>query len=184
MSIGPSSIIPAHKLDRLRRLADEACGSPGDLAELGVYLGGSAWELARIARRHDRVVHLFDTFDGMPPPGPHDWVKRGDFRACLEEVQNLLDELPAVFHVGVFPAVDLPPGPFCFVHLDCDLYQSYRDGLSYFWPRMVPGAILVMDDFDLPGQGYADTCAGATLAARQFFSSLGLTAEEVMRKDG
>jgi O-methyltransferase len=87
-----------------------------------------------------------------------------------------LGSLPVEFHVGVFPNLELPPGPFAFVHLDCDLFQSYADGLAYFWPRMSQGAYLVMDDYGVW------SCAGATRAADDYFKALDLEAAPRMQK--
>lgn len=48
---------------------------PGDIVECGVWRGGSSM-LAALATAHfadsSRRLWLFDTFEGMPPPGPHD----------------------------------------------------------------------------------------------------------------
>ena len=48
---------------------------PGDIVECGVWRGGSmmaaARTLARLGER-DRHLYLFDTFEGMPPPGEQD----------------------------------------------------------------------------------------------------------------
>ena len=41
---------------------------PGDLAEFGIALGGSAIILARTANRHGRRFHGFDVFGMIPPP--------------------------------------------------------------------------------------------------------------------
>lgn len=46
---------------------------------------------------------------------------------------------------------DEPAARYRFVHLDVDLYQPTRDGLDYFYPRLVPGGIIVCDDYDWPG---------------------------------
>lgn len=39
---------------------------------------------------------------------------------------------------------------FSFVHLDGDLYQTTADALDWFWPRMVPGGVIILDDVDWP----------------------------------
>jgi len=170
------SVIPDYKLDRMIDAAVQSLLIPGDMAELGVYRGGSALILGRVAALQDRTLHLFDTFAGMPTVGPFDQHLPGDFRASLQEVRAALRGLPVKFHVGVFPHLKLPPGPFCFVHLDCDLKQSYADGLAYFWPRLSSGGRLVLDDYEVP------SCPGATLAVREFFEPLGIYPNAEMQK--
>jgi hypothetical protein len=43
---------------------------PGEMAELGVASGSSAKMIS--ARAPDRILHLFDTFEGIPKPGAED----------------------------------------------------------------------------------------------------------------
>ncbi|HXX56061.1 MAG TPA: TylF/MycF/NovP-related O-methyltransferase, partial [Methanoregula sp.] len=40
---------------------------------------------------------------------------------------------------------------FSFVHIDVDLYQPIRDSLEFFYPRMIPGGIIVLDDYGYLG---------------------------------
>jgi predicted O-methyltransferase YrrM len=39
---------------------------------------------------------------------------------------------------------------FCFVHLDCVIYESYRQCLEFFYPRMVQGGIVLIDEYNDP----------------------------------
>jgi hypothetical protein len=172
----PESLIPGYKLEHLVKTARLAMAVEGDLAELGVYRGGSAVVLACVAKQSGRTVHLFDTFSGMPAVSEADIHRPGDFPGALAEVEAALAGFPAVFHVGRFPLPDMPEGPFAFVHLDCDIYQSYVDGLSYFWPRMTSGGWLVMDDYEVP------SCPGATKAAKEFFTARGITPKATVQK--
>ncbi len=56
-------------------------------------------------------------------------------------------------HPGVFPqsAASFGDLRFSFVHLDMDLPASTSDGLAFFVPRLVPGGILIGDDFEDAG---------------------------------
>jgi hypothetical protein len=136
------------KLQGLRDALVETAHLPGDVAELGVYRGGSARFIAHHAP--DATLHLFDTFTGIPEddqlPGGH---VVGDFTdTSLAEVRAFIDHPKAVYHIGVFPAV-LPPEPtrYRFAHLDGDTLQTMRAALDYFIPRMVPGGVLILDDW-------------------------------------
>jgi O-methyltransferase len=127
----------------------------GDLAEVGVNRGGSAKLICEA--KGSRDLHLFDTFAGLPPPGDHDrgtvfW--EGQFAATQESVQRYLARYPNVhFHKGLFPATADPIMnlQFCFVHLDVDFYEGTRAGLEIFYPRMVPGGVLMSHDYDAAG---------------------------------
>ena len=47
---------------------------------------------------------------------------------------------------------------FSLVHLDADLYSSTLAGLEFFYPRMVPGGIIIVHDYStLPGVAQALT---------------------------
>jgi hypothetical protein len=122
---------------------------PGEMAEAGVYRGGSA-KLISIMNPNKRL-HLFDTFEGIPEDdameGGH---KKGEFSSKYEDVRAFLADDPVEFHVGRFPnsASNLSRNVrFSFVHLDLDIYQSTADAIDFFWPRMVGGGIIAFDDY-------------------------------------
>lgn len=128
--------------------------SQADIAEAGVYRGGSARLICGV--RGGRRLHLFDTFGdhgGMPETlsgiDPHH--RKGDFAdSRLDQVRRLFHGLPDVhFHPGFFPktAEPLADRQFSFVHLDMDIYQSTLDGLKFFWPRLAPGGLLISHDY-------------------------------------
>jgi SAM-dependent methyltransferase len=122
----------------------------GDVAEVGVYKGGTARIIAKACP--DKRVYLFDTFTGMPASDPSiDFHPVGDFSdTSLERVKQLLSDCPNVeFHVGMFPdtAGPIADNRFCLVHLDVDNYGPNRDALAFFYDRMVPGGAIVFDDY-------------------------------------
>lgn len=38
---------------------------------------------------------------------------------------------------------------FALVHLDVDLYESTKQCIEYFWPRIVPGGVLISHDYSI-----------------------------------
>ena len=122
---------------------------PGDIAEVGVYKGGSARLICEV--KENRALHLFDTFEGLPECTEWDPdFRAGGFAAGFEQVSRYLAPFPNVhLHRGLFPetARGLEHLRFSFVHLDVDLYQSTRDGLEWFYPRMNRGGILISHDY-------------------------------------
>jgi hypothetical protein len=125
----------------------------GDLAEVGVYRGGSAMLLAE-AKGTSRL-HLFDTFEGMPQT---DSVHDGRFSAGmfsdtgLEAVRARLAPWSKVdFHPGFFPdsAKDIDPTlQFKLTNIDVDIRSSTLACLAYFYPRTVRGGFLVIHDYN------------------------------------
>ncbi len=152
-----------------------------DTAEIGVYRGFSSHviryysnQVATPGVRH----HLFDSFQGLSepaaedaaPPGIRPW-RKGDMAAGLELVQrNLSEHDGLVFHPGWIPscfagADDLR---FSFVHIDVDLYEPTLASLDYVLPRLVPGGLVVFDDY-----GFV-SCPGARRAVDEAVARRGL----------
>lgn len=150
----------------LYKLVKNTAKLPGHIAEVGVYRGGSARLIAE--NKGDKELHLFDTFeDGLPEPVALDSVKfwRGQFATPLETVTNYLSGIDGVyFHKGCFPdtAAPIADMQFSFVHLDVDIYQSTKDALEFFYPRMVKGGVIVSHDYR--------SSAGVTKAFDDFFA--------------
>ena len=122
---------------------------PGDIAEVGVYKGGSARLICQV--KGERNLHLFDTFAGLPRCSEWDPdFQEGGFASSFDQVSRYLARFPGVhFHQGMFPetTAGLDHLRFSFVHLDVDLYQSTKDGLAWFYPRLNRGGILISHDY-------------------------------------
>src|SRR5689334_12687587 len=109
-----------------------ARGVPGEIAEVGTALGGSARLIAEYAG--DRQIHVFDTFEGLPKPGQQErQFAEGQYKTNFDEVKNYLRGLRVSFHKGVFPesAEAAKDARFSFVHLDVDLYKSTYEALDF-----------------------------------------------------
>ena len=164
VSIGePSALIEEIKREREMLLEDDEARNiylavisteiiPGDIAEVGVYQGGSAKLIC--AAKKGKHLHLFDTFEGLPPPSQKDnsVFHKAQFACSLEEVQRYLVKYEKVcFHKGIVPlsAKPVEKNCFSFVHLDVDLYKSTLDCLSFFYPRLSKGGVLISHDYPL-----------------------------------
>lgn len=145
------------------RSVERTAKVPGDVAEVGVFRGGSARLICEV--KGDRALHLFDTFAGLPKAGEWDpKFQEGGFASSLSEVQAYLQGFSNLhFHAGFFPETARGPEDlaFSFVHLDVDLYESTLSGLTWFYPRMNRGAILISHDYS--------TAQGVRKAFEDFF---------------
>ena len=88
----------------------------------------------------------------MPEPGLTERarLKTGLYAASLASVQAFLADRSGIsFSPGLFPqtAADCSAEVFSFVHLDVDLKSSTLDCLSYFYPRIVRGGIILTHDY-------------------------------------
>jgi O-methyltransferase len=146
------SIISKQNLDAMVNLVERL--PKGDFAEVGVYHGGSAWELYKVSIRQGRKLYLFDTFKGTPvfTEGLDKHRIDGEF-ADEHAIENITKFMPlAELHIGVYPATH----PYfmkdlAFVHCDCDQYISYCDVIEKMWPLVVPGGVLLFDDYPYLG---------------------------------
>lgn len=142
----------------------------GDIVELGVYRGNSAAILASFARENGRQLYLFDTFTGFDPSDltGHDSHRKTDFtNTSLEMVKQLVGDEHVHYVQGVFPAScsQIPlPEKIVLAHIDCDLYKPIKAGLEHFYPRVVPGGLILIHDYS---SGF---WPGATLAVDEFFA--------------
>jgi predicted O-methyltransferase YrrM len=163
---------------------------PGDVIECGVYRGRSVTRIGRILAEQatDKKLYACDSFEGFPG----EMVGRVDvglfrllsrirkkFRTCSDtpsrlerffELYNIQGETVKGFFHETLPRFQ--QSDFCFIHLDCDIYQSYLQCLDILYDRLAPGGVIVFDDYDSP------KWPGATKAVDEFFAN---RPEEVQR---
>lgn len=150
------------------------CQIPGDIVECGVWNGGSAAvmgaaDMDDCFQRELRTVWLFDSFQGLPPPGEKDGdlEKQSYFTGWNTGNIILVQE---VFEKIRYPRerVKIIPGWFdetisrepikhvAILHIDADWYESVKVVLQVLYSRVVPGGFVVLDDYGLwPGCRHA-----------------------------
>lgn len=149
----------------LRQLAASVGDLPGETAETGVYEGTTS---AIVCRMLGRCHHGFDSFEGVSRPDgvDGDYWSAGDLSASEGRARRVLEPLGARIYRGWIPEVfdQAEVGELCFAHIDVDLYAPTRDSVAFFYPRLVPGGILLCDDY-----GFM-TCPGARRAVDEFMA--------------
>ena len=116
----------------------------------------------------DREYHLFDSFEGLPPATANDgpvamaWQadknSTGYHDNCRAEegeataAMNLAGAKRFSLHRGWFDKTIAPwatnAPPIAILRLDCDWYDSMKVCLEHLVPRVVPGGIIILDDYD------------------------------------
>lgn len=131
--------------DMLQLALENSSIEGGLILEFGVYHGKTIRMIASHFRND--IVHGFDTFTGIPeawhltPSGSY------STQGCLPESPDNVK-----YHVGLFSET-LPgflesyPGPIRLMNIDCDLYSSTKDVLDATWSRVVPGTIVIFDEY-------------------------------------
>jgi O-methyltransferase len=124
----------------------------------------------------DRDLYLFDTFTGMPAPterdvriaqgkhadeflnakgpGPMAWTRPERFVATLDDVkegfatldypENRLHFVPGKVEETV---PQQAPDDIAILRLDTDWYASTKHELTHLYKRLVPGGVLIIDDY-------------------------------------
>lgn len=164
-------------------LLREALHLDGDIIECGVYRGHSLLRMAMTLSLSNsaKTIYGLDSFDGFPAdsvlerdvaPGRSHRRLRNKFQF----VEHVPTRIRGICDILEFRNVELVPGffedtlprfhdrRFCFVHLDCDIYSSYMSCLNFLYDRLVPGGIMVFDEYR------EDRWPGASQAIDEFFA--------------
>jgi O-methyltransferase len=156
----------------VRYVVDNAI--PGDVVECGVWRGGSMQAIARVLAARgatDRELHLFDTFEGMPPPTEEDvrqggptaaqmlatrprtakvWAVAGldDVKAGMEQVGYPSERVH--YHPGLVEDTipGAAPAQIALLRLDTDWYASTKHELEHLYGRVPSGGVVIIDDYD------------------------------------
>jgi hypothetical protein len=161
---------PQWSLDRkffLRELLKLVDHLEGDTAEAGVYEGASS--LLICEARGGRSTHwAFDSFEGLSAPTSRDgdvW-SAGDVAASEASARALLEPLGAVVLRGWIPDVfaEARIERLVFAHVDVDIHDPTLASFEYFYDLVVPGGVIVCDDY-----GFA-LCPGAKEAVDSFMA--------------
>lgn len=132
----------AHSLCRIAAVAPAF----GCFVEFGVFQGGSAWHLSKIAEAFGRDIYLYDTFEGIPFKSDVDVHQVGDFSdTSYEAVCELIPYAKVI--KGVFPESLVEMPPIAFAHIDADQYDSLASAIKVLGPMMMHGSVMVFDDY-------------------------------------
>jgi hypothetical protein len=141
---------------------------PGDVAECGVFQGASLCTIALYLVENDPDKRIFglDSFQGFDESVSRDLELGGaantekrvsgfdgtSFRHVSRKLARLGLAERVTLLAGYFAQTlaTLPEARFSFVHLDCDIYESYRQTLNYFYPRLSARGIILLDEYDDP----------------------------------
>ena len=147
---------------------------PGDVVEFGCYKGDTSILLQKLLHSTDttakaKALWLYDSFEGLPPKTAEDASVAGDSFKAGELFVTKREVVAKFKKAGLrVPRIkkaffedlldqDLPP-QISFAFLDGDLYGSIKTSLPLVTPRLSPGAIIIVHDYnnpELPGSAKA-----------------------------
>lgn len=126
------------------KLALNAAPQDGMVLEFGVRFGNTIRQIASLVKTE---IHGFDSFEGLPEVWHHEpkgsYTTKGEIPKVPTHVK---------LHIGWFKDtlpkfLDQQKGPVRFVNVDCDIYSSTKTVLDLLAPRMVPGSVIVFDEY-------------------------------------
>jgi hypothetical protein len=150
-----------------------AMGTAGHIAEAGVWKGSSLLWFSKLTQLFEpeslTQVHGFDWFRGNhPDKEERHLVDEGSYFESKARLTKLV-QAQGLDNVVRLHELDLSSGlkrffghyshlRFKLVFLDCGLYRVVRHCVEHFWPRITPGGLLVLDNFNhetAPGEAKA-----------------------------
>lgn len=151
-------------------------GRPGVFMEAGCALGGSALVLAR-AKKPTRPLLVYDVFGMIPAPtdadgedvhARYETINSGQasglggemyygyepdlmakVRQTFERFGLPVDENAVSLIQGLFEDTIVGDEPVALAHIDGDWYESVRTCLERIGPRLAPGGVMVVDDYEM-----------------------------------
>jgi hypothetical protein len=171
--------------------ASTASRVPGDFVECGVNAGFMSSAIMRSLdwRHSGKQFYLIDTFsgpvlsqyslqeiDGGRAANAASALAAGAYVTDLERVRANFSEWPnAVVVQGTVPAVldTVSVGDVAFLHLDMNCALPEKAALEFFWDRLSPGGVVLLDDYTYFGNE-SQTEAIDSVSARLGFKTLSL----------
>jgi O-methyltransferase len=133
----------------------------GDFVECGVNRGGLArtvMQYVQFAGASERHFWLLDTFNGLDESTLSDSEKhaasRWTYQECYEDVVRTFAPIPNVRIVrGTVPDTlrEVTADRVAFLSLDMNCAAPEIAAFRYFWPKMAPGAVVLLDDYGWRG---------------------------------
>ncbi|MFV1992200.1 MAG: TylF/MycF/NovP-related O-methyltransferase, partial [Acidimicrobiales bacterium] len=163
----------------------------GDVCEFGVAQGETSALIANEIRDTDKVLHLFDSFQGLSKPTGKDQLRDDIFslgsieayegsmaypqKAVLSSLAALqFPEDRLVIHPGFIEttiSTDAQlPNHISLAYIDFDLYQPITTALRFVAEALLPGGVIIVDDYD-------HFSTGAKIAVDEFFSEQNVRGE-------
>ena len=154
----------AWRLHTLVWAAQNALALPGDFVECGVFKGDFAWVVAQMTdfARQPKMFYLYDTFDGFAPAysSAADYPDAPGFFEFADQIYRdpsihaeVLRKFAAYPNVrvvrGVVPDAfaEAAPERIAFLHIDLNSPAAEIGALDTLFDRVVPGGVIVFDDY-------------------------------------
>ena len=146
----------------------------GDVCEFGVAQGETSALIANEIQSSNKVLHLFDSFEGLPKPTEKDQLKDDIFSLGSMEAYTGTMSCPEEMVRTRFRAISFAPQRFVihkgfidqalrgdsnlpkevsFAYVDFDFYEPIKLALYFLHRTTSAGTIIIVDDYDFFSTG-------------------------------
>ena len=164
----------------------------GNVCEFGVAQGETSALIANEIQSSNKVLHLFDSFEGLPKPTEKDQLKDDIFSLGSMEAYTGTMSCPEEMVRTRLRAISFPPQRFVihrgfieqvlkndanlpkeisFAYVDFDLYEPIKITLDFLHRTTSIGATIIVDDYDFFTTG-VKTAVDEFLEEKNFSSML------------
>jgi len=142
-------------------VATQAARLPGDFVECGVDTGMFSLAICDWLdfNKIDKDFWLFDTFRGIPDEqmttaernGIGGWHNRESYEECFEQAKANFSPWPRCRLVRGMVPETLAAFPadrkVAYLSIDMNIVAPEMAAIAFFWDRMVPGGMILLDDY-------------------------------------
>lgn len=133
----------------------------GDFVECGVNTGAYARAIVEYINfdELEKKYYLLDTFSGLIPSKISDKEKEAGIEIYLTHYKDVYEAVLETFKQfnvkvikGSVPETlsECETEKICFLSLDMNCVEPEIAAAEYFWPKLVPGAVIILDDYGFP----------------------------------
>jgi len=146
----------------------------GDICEFGVAQGETSALIANEISQTGKILHLFDSFEGLPAPTEKDQLKDDIFSLGSMDAYQGEMSCPLDMVLGRLAIIDFPasryrvhqgyiedlietksgfPERVSFAFVDFDFYEPIRIALEFLDLTLSRGGLIMVDDYDFFSTG-------------------------------
>lgn len=169
-------------LSELEKVIRDDSG-PSAVVEFGCYIGTTSLFIRRLldALTSNATFHVYDSFIGLPTKTDKDnspageQFREGELSVSRKDFERQFKKAglrTPTIHKAWFSDLTVSdiPAAIRFAYLDGDFYESIRDSLHLIESKLMPGSVIVVDDYA------NEALPGAAKAVDEWIRSKGLSA--------
>ena len=126
------------------KLGIGAAAIDGQVLEFGVRFGTSIRQIASLVKQD---VYGFDSFEGLPEA----WYEnpKGEYstKGTIPSVPHNVTLYDGWFEKTLPEFIKKQSTPVRFMNIDCDIYSSTKTILELFTKQIIPGTVIVFDEY-------------------------------------